>query len=118
MDYQLTTQEIEYVALNSNVYASDWLRLLDIAINTIAEGIFIAGKQKGFAETMICDDEWNEFPLAIIASKNTKVMPHMVEIDGEFYNADYAVRVLATYIASVNHVRETATVLDRVASFC
>jgi hypothetical protein len=35
-------------------------------------------------------------------------MPHMVEIEGTIYNADYAIRVLACYLNSVEfmHLQE------------
>lgn len=115
MKNQILLSEIAYVASQSNADAIDWLRLIDTAINTITEGILIAGQNGNFAETMICDDEWNEFPLAIIASSNTDIIPHLVEIDGEIYNADFAVRVLACYIASSDHVRETQEILARVS---
>ena len=115
MNYQLTIEEITYVATNSNAHASNWLRLLETAINTIAEGIFIASENGGYADTDICDDEWFYFPLEIRASENTDIMPHLVSVDGQWYNADFAVRVLAVYLNSSTHARDVAEINERIA---
>lgn len=101
-------QEIAHVRQFSNAHISDVLHLLEDAYYTLAHGISLALEAEHNLTGYIIDNEWTEFEITIIPSPNTAIMPHMVQIDGTIYNADYAVRVLACYLSSVEfmHLQE------------
>jgi hypothetical protein len=98
-------QEIAHIRQFSNAPITDVLHLLEDAYYTLAHGISLALEAECNLTGTVIDNEWTEFEITIIPSANVAIMPHMVEIEGTIYNVDYAVRVLACYLNSVEFMR-------------
>ena len=103
--FTIELQEIAHVHQHSNAHISDVLHLLETSYYTLLDAISQALEIESSLTGMVCDNEWTEFEITVYPSGNTAIMPHMVEIDGTIYNADYAVRVLACYMSSYDHMQ-------------
>lgn len=104
--FTIEISEIQHLRQHSNAKIGEVLYLLEDAYHTIADALSQSIEADGRAVSgVVIDNEFIPFVVTAYASANTAIQPHIIEIDGVMYNAEYAVRVLACYLASVEFVR-------------
>lgn len=98
----INLSEIQYLQNTIDASLDDIQYLVDCAVETITEALLIARESASYEATgFITDNEWNTLELTAIYSPNSEIMPHLIIFDNMTYNAEFAVRVLASYLYSI-----------------